>query len=93
MITLMPKCVLTIAKGSNNYRTIAVTLWNCFADSDHALDNYVQIISVDKDTVIFTKKNYAQIVNSTSKKELQIELIVNYLQDKYKNPLQGMLFE
>ena len=89
----MPKCLLTIAKTSNDYKAIAVTLYSYFTGDDHAMDDYAQIILPGIDTIMFTKKNYAQIVNTTTKKEIRLAFITDYLRNKCKNPLQGMLFE
>ena len=89
----MSKCLLTIATATNDYKAVAVTVSNYFFDDDHAMDDYIQIMPAGSETVIFTKKNYIQIVNTTTKKEIRLALITDYLRNKCKNPLQGMLFE
>jgi hypothetical protein len=86
------KCILTIA-GIKDKQIIGVTIDNFFSGENYDSDDYIEIISKDTGNIIFTKRNYNQIKNMNSNRNIMINLIADFIRNEGKSPLQGMLFE
>jgi hypothetical protein len=86
------KCILTIA-GMKDKEIIGTTIDNFFSGENYDSDDYIEIISKDTGNIIFTKRNYNQIENMNSNRNIKIKLIADFIRSRGKSPLQGILFE
>jgi hypothetical protein len=89
---LVPKCVVTIADMQDK-ESIGASIDNYLSGENYDPNDYVEIIRNGEESIIFTKKNYKQIENISPNRSIKIRLIADFIKNKGKNPLQGMLFE